>query len=753
MVGVADVNGTVATEKFDGNNLKITENNDMAGNADTSAQYTSNGYSYVGDKKNDWAPINVNNNTSGSNTLVVGDELANKSNNNINSGTNTSTVKLSDVTSSSEDRYYDVDEVVKFDENLNKMSQSGQTLAQTITSHDNSTAANLLKIQAVANAVSSGKYTSNDVITLNLSSSFLSDWNSLSNNENTKKLLRKIVEENKNHTNIVINVIPDTSNDYAIAAGWSSYTDNCDPNASYVTWNFGNYSGKVSVIGSFFGNIIAPKATVDAGTITSGRVTANKLDGWTNKVNMALKGTTQTVSAERNQTSSASTSTASSSDTNQASSSESSTVSSTTSVINSEVKEDTKTVTSETSEQITLAKGHTESKDETLSDKTVTNNDGSTTRTQVIKHTIVEYSDQYEVELTGEEKSKVVDGQVLTHKYATDITTKEWTETLTTTTKKGVQQTVDVKKMTNEENYSTKKIYTTDSQGNVVEANQDETAKTKDYLDKQNITSNEVIYAHSYDQTIGHIDGNIAVENFNVSTNINNHASGQYKIESHGENISTNVGLDYAKNTYSYIGKVSDGVKVDSNTNEKENGKNVSVVVFGNDQDAENNASSLDGSANHFNSTTVEGAKQSGDSRFNNLDQLSKIDSNLTDIGNAGQALIDSSNVAENGYQALVNVGNVIASGNYTNNDVVSVTVSSDIFTDSTHANDWQNNGVFNKLYNSNANKGNTNIIINVKVKDGVTNIDLGNIGNALMNATQSYSSRAAYVTWNFGNL
>ena len=301
-----------------------------------------------------------------------------------------------------------------------------------------------------------------------------------------------------------------------------------------------------------------------------------------------------------------------------------------------------------------------------------------------------------------------------------------------------------VSKMTNKEDYSNKKIYTIDETGKAVEATKDEAAKAKDYMNTQNVTADEDIYADQYNATIGHIDGNIAISRLNTSVQIYN--KDQYGVDS-GKSASV-VSKEYSQNGYSYIGDASEKGVITNG----DGGNNKATLVFG--EKAQNTSAYNNVKDNNVNYhiMTIEDARASTDSRYSDLEDLINITDNLTNIGNKGQALIDATQVSNDGYTTLLNLGNAIASHQYSNDDMITVTVSSDLFTDTTHANDWQNNGVFNKLYNSNANKGNTNIIINVKVKDGVTNIDLGNIGNALMNATQSYSSRAAYVTWNFGN-
>jgi hypothetical protein len=316
-------------------------------------------------------------------------------------------------------------------------------------------------------------------------------------------------------------------------------------------------------------------------------------------------------------------------------------------------------------------------------------------------------------------------------KMATVNTQEETSETVT--------------KMTNKEDYSSKKIYTIDETGKTVEANKTQATQTKDYLNSQNVTADVDIYANNYNATIGHIDGNIAVKNLNTSVQVYN--KDQYGVDTSGS-TTKDISAQYSKNGYSYIGNATETASITNG----DGGTYKATLVFGSDAQKTNAYNNVKDNTVNYYIMTIEEAKTSSDSRFSELDQLINIEENLNTIGNKGKEIIDSTTTSADGYSTLVDLGNSIASGQYTNNDVISVTVSSDIFTDNTHTNDWQNNQVFSKLYSSNANKNNTNILINVDVKDGVDTIDLGKIGTALMNATQSYSSRAAYVTWNFGN-
>lgn len=395
---------------------------------------------------------------------------------------------------------------------------------------------------------------------------------------------------------------------------------------------------------------------------------------------------------------------------------------------------------------------NTEEKAETTSEKTgekVAVVDGVTTKTETYTHHKITTS-QHDEEPTEEEKKNNLsaDGREPYVKHVKETTDESWEETKTTETK--TVKTEVGKKMTNEDDYSSKKVYVIDNSGKTSKATETQEQSVKNFYDSQNVTSDFAVYAKSLDGTIGHEDGNIAVKNLNQSTTIMN-KDGQYAGNRNSGVSQHDVDQAYAENGYSYIGKTRDSDYITSSSNFSKNGKNASLVIYGTDEG--NSSEDTDGSANHFMSVHLKDGSVPAEyqERTKNLNSVVKFDENLKNMADAGQKAIDFSQNSLSDIENLRAANETIQAGTLGNGDILSLSLSSNIL-----KNDWTA-GDFNEINNLltgliNGNTNHVNILVNVKIRaSDLSGDELKNL-NAMMNGVNNYDCRASYLTWNFGN-
>lgn len=148
---------------------------------------------------------------------------------------------------------------------------------------------------------------------------------------------------------------------------------------------------------------------------------------------------------------------------------------------------------------------------------TVQNEDGSTTTTTsstvtettttplepVVTTTPVNEADSDYHTITDEEGNKLEAYEKTTTTAASEIST----ETVTTTT-----VTTETSKMTNAVETENVTVENVTEEGTVAPADTETEAAAKEFLEDQNATSDFAIYADKVDESIGHMDGNVAVD-------------------------------------------------------------------------------------------------------------------------------------------------------------------------------------------------------------------------------------------------
>lgn len=403
---------------------------------------------------------------------------------------------------------------------------------------------------------------------------------------------------------------------------------------------------------------------------------------------------------------------------------------------------------SETSKPVTYEKV------EKIFDKTeekTDENDGSTkTRTEVYQHektTVTKTSgdpDENEKEANRDEN-----GNAPVRKHVTETEKETWEETRTTTETVTKKQTGEGR-MTNADDYSMKNVYVIGEDGKAKEADDNVSEKVKDFFDKQNITSDFAVYAGSLDDTIGHEDGNIAVDKLNKGTTVMN-KDGQYAMNS-GLSLS-DVGKAYANSGYSYIGETKDGQYISSSSNFQTGGKNDALVIYGEKEG--NSFEDTDGSANHFRSVHMKNGEtilEKDRDRTSNLEKVKKIRENLKEIGKAGAAVTVSVKDSLSDEQKLKTAVGIIKSKILSKNDILTLNLSAHVLKNDGSAGKYnQVNNLLTSLVNENTSK--MNVLINVEIdenmlSDGKTLKDLW----GMMNGIQNYDHKASYLTWNFGD-
>ncbi len=278
--------------------------------------------------------------------------------------------------------------------------------------------------------------------------------------------------------------------------------------------------------------------------------------------------------------------------------------------------------------------------------------------------------------------------------------------------------------------------------------------KIQKFLDELEITKDFVIYADSCNQTIGHIDGNICINELDTGKLTDITLPHPY-----GPNKDGSLQEDYITNGYSYVGQVngSSQIKVTGQQYTDENGKKeLATLVVGNTVNTDPAANVIkDQTNNSFDIVKLEsdGSLKKEDAEKHpelaDLADAINIDQNLIDIANAGQALASGTytdTIAQDEAK-LVAAKDLLAKGTLGKGDVVSVTIGIDTLTDSNNINNFNNNKYIGELLKSNK-KGAT-IIINVNMSHASsTEVSI----NKQMHDVDDYDGNAARLIWNFGD-
>lgn len=150
--------------------------------------------------------------------------------------------------------------------------------------------------------------------------------------------------------------------------------------------------------------------------------------------------------------------------------------------------------------------------------------------------------------------------------------------------------------LSNEVITENKVVYTIDDSGTKVEMTTEEASKVKNLIDELNVTADFAIYADTLSNTIGHEDGNIAVNQLEKSTTI-------MTKEQYG---TVQINSDYALDGFSYVGQASEGANVTTSTNYAVKDSNHKIIetatlVVGNaNQEVIDFVKEESGTANHF---------------------------------------------------------------------------------------------------------------------------------------------------------
>lgn len=396
-----------------------------------------------------------------------------------------------------------------------------------------------------------------------------------------------------------------------------------------------------------------------------------------------------------------------------------------------------------------------------------TNEDGSvtTTTTSTVTETTIEgkepvvettpimEGDADYVPITDENGDTLVPYEKTTTTPCQEVTT----ETVTTVT-----STTEKTQMTNQVDTADTEVSEVPEAGDAEAASSEVSAKTDALLNAQNITSDFNVYANTMDESIGHVDGNVAVKNMETGSDVTIMNKEQY-----GSNENN---LDYAKDGYSYVGNAN-GSRINTNSNqtvkdpETGENKNASLLVVGEDVEVTDNNS---GHANMFakeeasldenGDLTQESAEALAkkDHRLQNIAQVADIDNNLDKIANAGQELIDATKDEDDGTYSVDtdirkfdNAIRIIsdASAAVKNKiNVLNISIKKAFLTDTNQT------GKINDINNAlrdivQWNETGTKVIVNVDTEDDsdieVTGM-MANIG--------AYTAKAAHLFWNFGN-
>lgn len=395
---------------------------------------------------------------------------------------------------------------------------------------------------------------------------------------------------------------------------------------------------------------------------------------------------------------------------------------------------------------------------------TVQNEDGSTTTTTtstvtettttplepIVTTTPVNQEDSDYHTITDEEGNELESYEKTMTTAASEVST----ETVTTTT-----VTTETSKMTNAVETGNATVENVTEEAAVKPADPAAEAAAKEFLEDQNVTSDFAIYADKVDESIGHVDGNVAVNTMATGgqVDIMNKDDSQY---------GTGNADPYAENGYSYIGSTENGTTIKTTSNQTKDGEVLSKLVVGEGVTVTDNAH---GSTGHFQLETAETKEEGGvtsesaeklaasDKRLADIEKTSDINNNLDQIAASGQKLIDATKDEEGTGSAENDLHKISAaieslvqrqsSAFEDKTSILNVTIRSGLLTDARFTNELNNTKLFQDLVRKNA--SNTKVIVNVDCGDadeaGITSYF--NPSNDINN----YDNRAANLFWNFG--
>ena len=237
--------------------------------------------------------------------------------------------------------------------------------------------------------------------------------------------------------------------------------------------------------------------------------------------------------------------------------------------------------TNETSDEETeaaqeIAEAGTVTSTPEVHEDTIQNEDGSTTTTTtstvtettttplepVITTTPVSEKDSDYHTITDEEGNELEAYEKTTTTAGAEVST----ETVTTTT-----MTTETSQMTNAVETENAVVENVTEDAEVAPANPAAEAAAKEFLEDQNVTSDFAIYADKVDESIGHVDGNVAVNTMATGgqVDIMNKDDSQY-----GEGNAN----PYAENGYSYIGSTENGTTIKTTSNQTKDGEVLSKI-------------------------------------------------------------------------------------------------------------------------------------------------------------------------------
>ena len=348
------------------------------------------------------------------------------------------------------------------------------------------------------------------------------------------------------------------------------------------------------------------------------------------------------------------------------------------------------------------------------------------------------------------------------------VTTGDAVKTTTTTSTLVTQDTTTTTdKLTNAEDATNKTVYTVDADGNQVKMTEVDANKVQEFLNDLNVTSDFAVYADELTGTIGHEDGNIAVNTARVSTTIMNKGN-QYG--------SDQIGKEYATDGYSYVGQTTNNAEITTSSSQtNQNTANTSTLVVGNRDNVTVNIREESGTANHFDVEKLDSSMYNEDgtlkdttvsdftanhSELSTLNEVVAINKNLDTISEAGEAITSTYEVATqktgaedtaaiNAVSALLDKTSENGEKMLGDGDVVSLSVGINTLTLGSNVNDYNNSKCLTQLINKNTNGA--DIVINILVGKGADEGASVTI-NKLMNDIKDYNGNAAHLIWNFGD-
>ncbi len=434
-----------------------------------------------------------------------------------------------------------------------------------------------------------------------------------------------------------------------------------------------------------------------------------------------------------------------------------------------EVQEETETQAPELHGETETSEPESVTSTPEVHEETVQNADGSTTTTTtstitettttpldpMVTTTPVNKEDSDYHTITDEDGNELEAYEKTTTTASSEVST----ETVTTTT-----VTTETSQMTNAVETENATVENVTDAGNVTQADAETETAAKEFLEDQNVTSDFAIYADKVDESIGHVDGNVAVNTMATG--------GQVDIMNKDDSQYGAGNADpYAGNGYSYVGSTENGTTIKTTSNQTKDGEVLSKLVVGEDVTVTDNAH---GSAGHFQLETATTKEEGGvtsesashlaasDRRLADLEKTSDINQNLDQIAESGQKLIDATK-DENGtgsadndlYKIAAAIESLVQRQNTENSviengtNILNVTIHSRLLTDSRYTNDLNNRKIFQDLVKKNT--SNTKVIVSVDCSDTDDSTGITAYFNP-SNDINNYDNKAANLYWNFGS-